>query len=101
MPLWKITDKGPSKVKEIKFKQHKTCRDEIIECAQTVMRQSGLGHFTIPEIISCMAKRRSRYAESTIRTHIASRMCANAPDNHAVTYRDIERTDRGEYQLLR
>ena len=79
----------------------KTCRDEILECAQTVMRQSGLDHFTIPEIISCMAKRESRYAESTIRTHIVSRMCANAPDNHAVTYRDLERTDRGEYRLLR
>ena len=79
----------------------KTCRDEILECAQTVMRQSGLDHFTIPEIISCMAKRGSRYAESTIDTHIVSRMCANAPDNHAVTYRDLERTDRGEYRLLR
>lgn len=78
-----------------------SCRDEILECAQTVMRESGLDHFTVPEIISCMAKRGSRYAESTIRTHIVSRMCANAPDNHAVTYRDFERTDRGEYQLLR
>ncbi len=78
-----------------------TCRDEILECAQAVTRQSGLDHFTIPEIISCMAKRGSRYAESTIRTHIVSRMCANAPDNHAVTYRDLERTDRGEYRLLR
>jgi len=28
-------------------------------------------------------------------------LCTNAPDNHAVTYRDIERTDRGEYRLLR
>ena len=78
----------------------KTCRDEILECAQTVMRHSGLDHFTIPEIIGCMEKRGSRYAESTIRTHVVSRMCANAPDNHAVTYRDLERTDRGEYRLL-
>ncbi len=79
----------------------RTCRDEILECAQAAMRQSGLDHFTIPEIISCMAKRGTRYAESTIRTHIVSRMCANAPDNHAVTYRDLERGDRGEYRLLR
>ena len=77
-----------------------TCRDEIIECAKTVMRQSGLDQFTITEIISCMANKGSRYSESTIRTHIASRMCANSPDNHAVTYRDLERTDRGAYRLL-
>ena len=78
-----------------------TCREEILECARGALRQSGLDSFTIPEIISCMKKRGSRYAESTIRTHIVSRMCANAPDNHAVTYRDLDRTDRGEYRLLR
>ena len=75
--------------------------DEILECARAVMKQSGLDHFTISEIIECMAKRGSAYAESTIRTHITSRMCANAPDHHAVTYRDLERTDRGTYRLLR
>jgi hypothetical protein len=78
----------------------KTCRDGILDCARLVMRESGLDYFTIPEIIKCMAKRESKYAESTIRTHIVSRMCANAPDNHAVTYRDLERTERGEYRLL-
>ena len=78
----------------------KTCRDEILECAEAVMRQSGLNHFTIPEIIKCMQTRGTSYAESTIRTHIVSRMCANAPENHAVAYNDLERTDRGEYRLL-
>jgi hypothetical protein len=78
-----------------------TCRDEILECAREVMRQSGLDYFTIPEIIGCMAKRGSQYAESTIRTHIVSRMCKNAPENHAVTYSDLERTERGEYRLAR
>lgn len=79
----------------------KTCRDEILECAKSVIEKSGSDHFAIPEIISCMDKRGTRYAESTIRTHIVSRMCANAPDNHAVTYRDLERTERGEYRLIR
>lgn len=65
------------------------------------MKQSGLDYFTIPEIVSCMAKRGSQFAESTIRTHIASRMCVNAPDNHAVTYQDLERTERGQYRFLR
>lgn len=75
-----------------------TCRDEILECARVVAGSSGT--FTIQDILSCMAKRGTRYEESTIRTHITSRMCANAPDHHAVTYHDLERTDRGEYRLL-
>ena len=74
--------------------QTKTRRDEILECARVVMQRSGLDYFTMPEVITCMQQRGSRYAESTIRTHIVSRMCANAPDNHAVTYRGLERTDR-------
>jgi hypothetical protein len=78
-----------------------TCRDAILECAKSVMRQSGLDHFTIPEIIDCMAKRGSRYAEATIRTHVTSRMCLNAPDHHAVTFPDLERTERGTYRLVR
>ena len=78
-----------------------TCREEILECALETLQRSGLDIFTIPEIISCMKRRGSRYGESTIRTHIASRMCANAPGNHTVTYRDLERTNRGEYRLLR
>ena len=78
-----------------------SCRDEVLLAAKTVMKKSGLNHFTIPEIIKCMVEGNTQYAESTIRTHIVSRMCANAPENHAVTYRDLMRTDRGEYQLLR
>ena len=29
MPLWKITDKGPSKVKETKFKQEKLLEEHL------------------------------------------------------------------------
>jgi hypothetical protein len=29
MPLWKITDKGPSKVKETKFKQEKLSEEHL------------------------------------------------------------------------
>ena len=43
--------------------------------------------------------RPSGYAESTIRTHVTSRMCGNAPDNHAVTYDDLVRIDAGRYRL--
>ena len=37
---------------------------------------------------------------STIRTHITSRCCENAAPNHAVTYNDYERIERGIYRLF-
>ena len=78
----------------------KTCRDEILEAAKAVMQSTGMDHFAIPDVISYMTKAGTRYSESTVRTHIASRMCADAPENHAVTYRDLIRTGRGEYRLV-
>jgi hypothetical protein len=43
----------------------------------------------------------SRYAESTIRTHVTSRMSADAPDHHGTTYDDFERLGGGRYRLRR
>jgi len=34
MPLWKITDKGPSKVKETKFKQENHSIESVLEKAE-------------------------------------------------------------------
>lgn len=68
-----------------------TCRDEILECVRMVADSSGT--FTVGEMIRCMEKR-------TMRTHITSRMCANAPENHASTCHDFKRTGHGEYQVV-
>jgi hypothetical protein len=40
----------------------------------------------------------SDLAPATIRTHITSRMCADAPDHHGTTYDDLERVSRGVYR---
>jgi hypothetical protein len=77
-----------------------TCRAEILACAKDAMLQSGLAYFTISDIVSRMKARGGKYADSTIRTHITSRMCINAPDHHATVYPDLERTDRGTYRLI-
>lgn len=77
-----------------------TCREEVLNAAKAVMQKTGHDHFSVPEIVAYMQTKGTRYAESTIRTHVSSRMCANAPENHAVTYRDLMRTDRGEHVLL-
>ncbi len=51
--------------------------------------------------LDCMRKKDTQYKDSTIKTHITSRLCANAPNHHGATYNDLERTDRGTYRLLR
>jgi hypothetical protein len=46
-------------------------------------------------VIDELLRTGTRYKPSTIRTHIVSRMCANAPDHHASTYDDPERVADG------
>lgn len=76
-----------------------TCRDEILEAFRVLTRLHGRQAFSPSEIIQEMRRQGSRYKESTIRTHIVSRMCANAPDHHAVVYDDLERVSPGLYWL--
>lgn len=75
-----------------------TARDEILEAIPAVARSDGT--FTVEAIARKLRRRGSGYAESTIRTHVISRMCANSPGNHAVTYNDLERLGPGVYRRL-
>ncbi len=78
-----------------------TCRDEILDAVAGIIRRSGQEQFTVAEVIQEMSRRGTSYAESTIRTHVTSRMCANAPDHHGVVYGDLLRIGRGTYRLAR
>jgi hypothetical protein len=64
--------------------------------------QSRDGEFGPAGIVAEMKARGSRYSERTIITHVTSRMCANAPKNHAVVYNDFWCIDRGSgrYRLF-
>lgn len=75
-----------------------TARDEILEAIPAVVRSDGT--FTLESILQELRRRGSEYAESTIRTHVVSRMCANSPENHAVSYDDLERVETGVYRRL-
>jgi len=72
-----------------------TAHQEIREVARTLASHAPSDEFALADVIVEMRVRGSRYAESTIRTHVTSRMCANAPDHHAVVYRDFWCVDRG------
>lgn len=77
-----------------------TCRDEILTVANNLSEQSDSGEFTLEDILTAMKKLGSQYTESTIRTHVSSRLCSNAPDNHAVTYNDLIRINSSTYKLI-
>ena len=78
-----------------------SCRDEILNCVQRITSQKGSDEFTVEEVLICMRTRGTKYRVSTIRTHITSRLCVNAPAHHPVRYPNLERTARGTYRLTR
>jgi hypothetical protein len=76
-----------------------TARDDVLRAARELAANSADGSFTVDEVVELARRHGSTAKESTIRTHVTSRMCADAPDNHAVTYPDLVRIDRGRYRL--
>jgi hypothetical protein len=77
-----------------------TCRDDVLACARRIVEQKGENRFTVKEIVDLMEEDGTEFSGATIRTHITSRMCVNAPQHHAVVYADFERIGRGVYRLL-
>lgn len=76
-----------------------TARDEILEVARALAARSADRTFTVEQVVTEMRRRCSSYQESTIRTHVVSRMCCNAPDHLAVVYHDFSRIERGTYRI--
>lgn len=76
-----------------------TCREQILAAAKQTPQLKNRNEFTISEILNYLIQQNSPYKESTIRTHMASRMCGNAPNHHAVTYNDLTRIMPSVYSL--
>jgi hypothetical protein len=77
----------------------RSAREEILAAARTLADRSPDGSFTLMQVITSLRRADSRYAESTIRTHVTSRMCSDAPDHHGTTYDDFERLGGGRYRF--
>jgi hypothetical protein len=73
-----------------------SCREEIL----SAIRRHRLTEFSAQDLVEIFRLEGSRYAASTVRTHVTSRMCGNAPDNHATVYADLKRVGRGRYRAL-
>ncbi|HEX8864169.1 MAG TPA: hypothetical protein VF821_00805, partial [Lentzea sp.] len=76
-------------------------REQVLAAARFLASRSPDGTFTPAEVVAEVRRRGGRLADSTVRTHVVSVMCVNAPDNHAITFADLERVDRGRYRLTR
>jgi hypothetical protein len=75
-----------------------TARDEILAALPGIEARTADGSFSPQDVVDELRRRGTSLAEATIRTHVVSRMCANAPDNHARTYDDLERVSGGRYR---
>lgn len=78
-----------------------TARLEILASARKLAERSSDGSFTLMQILGEMRRAGTRYTESTIRTHVTSRMCADAPVHHGTTYDDFQRLGNGRYRLVK
>ncbi|UQN05489.1 hypothetical protein [Deinococcus sp. QL22] len=77
-----------------------TCRDEILVTVNELVKDRTPKTFHLSELMDAMRAKNTRYLDSTIRTHVTSRMCQNTPKNHQTTYDDFERVGVGVYRLL-
>ena len=92
-------DPGVARGLERLYCESMTARGEVLAAAKELSARSGDGTVTLEEILENVRNRGSEYKPSTIRTHVTSRMCSNAPDHHAVTYRDLVRVSEGTVRL--
>ena len=77
-----------------------TCHEDVLSAAKAVTAAKGKNEFSPQEIIEHMKAAGSPYRESTIRTHVVSRCCVNAPNHHDVVYEYFKRVGPGTYKII-
>lgn len=75
-----------------------TCRDAVLLAMLTLERRTQRTDFQLQEIVREVQSHTKRYPETTIRTHVTSVMCADAPMHHQNHTDDLERVERGKYR---
>lgn len=82
------------------LKNRTTARDEILSAVKVITQERQAKSFKLEEVLILMKSQETTYKESTIRTHITSRCCANSPNHHGSVYNDYERIGKGLYRLI-
>lgn len=62
------------------YRRSVTAREDVFRAARQLAAVSVDGSFTVDEVVELARRRGSTAKESTIRTHVTSRMCVDAPD---------------------
>jgi hypothetical protein len=75
-----------------------SCRAAVLAGLDRLERRGESDDFSVAELLSAAQAAGASHSEATIRTHITSIMCVNAPTNHAVRYPDLERVAPGRYR---
>lgn len=78
-----------------------TCRMEVLEAFFRLERKTGNREFRLRDVVDEVLGGTTELKESTIRTHVTSVMCRDAPVNHLLVFDDLERIDRGIYRRKR
>ena len=68
---------------------------QVLAAAKCLSDASIDGTFTPIQVVEAL----SHLNESTVRTHVVSRCCINAPNNHAVRYAYFRRVGHGVYKI--
>lgn len=69
--------------------------EQVLEVANQIASRRADGSFGVEEVVRAL----SHLNESSVRTHIVSRCCVNAPKNHPHKWPYFRRISRGKYQL--
>lgn len=70
--------------------------EEVLETAGRICRERGAKSFRVADVVHALP----HLNPSSVRTHIVSRCCVNAPKNHPHKWDYFRRTGRGEYVIL-
>lgn len=78
-----------------------TCREAVLAAFERLESRNSRKDFDLSEIVQEVLSVTGNFAESTIRTHVTSKMCVQAPTNHAMKYADLDRIGVGRYRRQR
>ncbi len=76
------------------------CRNELLVLIKEIVAEKEINEFSLGEVVKRAKESNFPYPESTVRTHICAKMCANSPEHHKDKTEDLERIGRGIYKLL-
>lgn len=71
--------------------------EEVLRAAQRICHERGGWSFTAEELVRAL----THLNEHSVRTHVSSRCCVNAPAHHAHRWPYFRRLARGRYEILK